>query len=79
MARGQNWTETERGHLEAHYRAISARDLRALIPNRTEQAIRNQAGRMDLKKCHERLRDMGRENVLRRWERVAFKDGEIQA
>lgn len=60
------WTETDKNHLQAHYGAIGA-DRMAELLGRTPAAIKEMAWRMDLKKCPERLREMGRENVNRRW------------
>ena len=67
MPGNKHWSEEEKGHIRSHYQGISNRDLRILLPTRTEQAIREQAMRMGERKCHDRLREMGRENVQRRY------------
>ncbi len=61
------WTHRERQSLAAFYPAISAKKLQEILPGRGEQAIRQEAHFLGLKKCHERLREQGRENVNRRW------------
>lgn len=63
----QRWSETEKQHVREHYEAIGARKLRELLPTRSEVSIMDMASRMGLRKCHDRLREMGRENVLVRW------------
>ena len=73
---GYRWNEREDAHLAEHYRAISARRLSELLPGRTEKAIRRHAEELNLKKCHERLREMGRENIDRRWRPEVFKTPE---
>lgn len=61
------WSAQEREHLKAFYPAISAQKLTELITDRSAQAIKQQAHRMDVRKCHERLREMGAENIQKRW------------
>lgn len=61
------WSESETANLAAHYPAINTERLRALLTTRTEQAIRTKAHHMGIHKMHERLRESGRENVLRRY------------
>jgi len=70
------WTEEEKANLTAHYPAISAKRLTELIHDRTAKAIKHQAGRMGIAKCHERRREAGRENVDVRWSSV-FKKPEM--
>lgn len=76
MGKTQRWNDGEKAHLAAHYPAISAHRLTELIPDRSAVAIRNQASRMGIPKCHERLREQGQENVLKRWERRVFRTPE---
>lgn len=70
MAGNKHWTETENEYLRAHYPAISAQRLREIIPDRTARAIRTHAQQLGIGKCHERLREMGAENIRKRWDRV---------
>jgi hypothetical protein len=80
MSSARRWSETERAHLAAFYPAISAQKLTEILPDRTPKAIKAQAIHLGIGKCHERLREMGRTNVRKRWDgRGAFRDGEIQA
>lgn len=67
MPRPERWTDAERQALSEHYHAVSNRDLTRLLSTRTEKAIERQALRLNVKKCHERLREMGRENIAPRW------------
>lgn len=67
MVGKHHWTKGERDALKQHYSAIPTSRLPALLQDRTSAAIRDQAHRMQLKKCEERIREMGRENVLKRW------------
>jgi hypothetical protein len=62
-----HWTEREKNVLKEHYAFISAERLREAMPGRSPRSIISQAYRMGVKKVHERLREVGRENVSRRW------------
>lgn len=73
MGKIQRWKDEEKAHLLAHYPAISAHRLTEIIPDRSAVAIRNQASRMGIPKCHERLREQGQENVGKRWEKRIFR------
>lgn len=74
------WTERDRELLKAHYPGIGNKRLSELFEGRTDASIRMAASRMDLKKCPDRLREMGRENINRRWSDPALKTPpEIQA
>lgn len=61
------WTESETAHLAAHYPAISAERLRALLPDRTAKAIKDKAVEMQIGKAQVRRQEAGRENVKKRW------------
>ena len=61
------WTESEKEQLKAHYHAISAERMSELL-DRSPAAIKEMAWRMDLKKCQERLAEVGRENIKGRWD-----------
>lgn len=61
------WNADERRSLSEHFSAIDSSRLQHLIEDRSVKAIRDQARRMGLTKCHERLRELGRENVEKRW------------
>lgn len=67
MGKINRWQDNEKAHLQAHYPAISAQRLTEILPDRTARAIRNQAYRMGIAKCHERLQEIGRERVNKRW------------
>lgn len=71
-----HWTKEELSALHAHYPAVSAQRLQGLLPDRTVKAIHDQARKMGVGKMHERLREMGRENVSVRY---VFKKTEISA
>lgn len=73
MPRGPIWTETEKQLLRDHYAAIQNARLREILPTRTERAIADMAKRIGYKKCHERLREMGAENIRCRPDRRAIE------
>jgi hypothetical protein len=62
MARGPLWTKQELETLRAHYPFISATRLPAALPGRSVRSITTTAYRQKLRKCHDRLKEMGREN-----------------
>lgn len=63
------WTDEEIGYLNQFYPFIPAAELAELFERRPPRAIAAKASRMGLQKCPERLREMGRDNVLIRWGR----------
>lgn len=76
MVRRQSWKPSEHQALAAWYPVISAKKLQQLLPERTPKAIRQEAFDLGLKKCHERLRELGRENVRKRWDKAVFRTPE---
>lgn len=65
------WTPEEVSHIKQFYPFISGAELANLFDGRhTERSLRDKAWRLGIKKCHDRLRQMGCENVGRRWARV---------
>lgn len=76
MANGPYWTEQEKYHLRQFYPAISAEKLRALIPNRSAREIIKKAQKMGVRKCLDRLKEMGAENISKRYEGRVFKTPE---
>ena len=66
---GKMWTDSERAQLREHYSCISATNLSKLL-NRSASAIEGRAFKDGLKKSHDRLREMGAENVRKRWDKV---------
>jgi hypothetical protein len=65
----RHWTEQEKRYVAQHYPAIGAKKLTELVSNRTEKAIFRMAQHIGVKKSHDRLREVGRENVGRRKDR----------
>ena len=65
MPAKSHWSDSERNALQAHYPAISSKKLSELLQDRSARAISHQAAKLGVKKCQERLREMGREN--NRW------------
>src|SRR5688572_11631742 len=63
------WTDNEKRLLSQHYHAIGARDLTKLLAGRNESAIFHMAQKIGVKKCHDRLRELGAENVRVRWDK----------
>lgn len=63
------WTEEEKKSVADHYRSVGTRDLQKLLAGRSEKAIFHMAERIGLKKSHERLRELGRENIRLRWDK----------
>ena len=59
----KHWTEEEKAVLKSHYANISARDLTKVLQGRSPGAVCDQAERLGLRKSHERLRELGSENV----------------
>ena len=66
---GKQWTEGERKQLAEHYSCISAKELTKLL-DRSACAIERRAFKDGLSKSHDRLREMGKENVLIRWNKA---------
>jgi hypothetical protein len=66
MAGNKHWTKSELATLKEHYRFINGHKLTEAYEGRTYSSIRSMARRMGLKKCHDRMREMGRENRLQR-------------
>jgi hypothetical protein len=60
------WSEMELDFLKQFYASIPAKKI-AFHLKRTPRSITCMAFRLGLKKSHERLREMGAENVDRRW------------
>lgn len=67
MPRGKYWQEEDTKQLQQFYGHIPNRRLPELFPGRTPLGIAEYARRLGLKKSPDRLREMGRENVNRRW------------
>jgi hypothetical protein len=63
MVGNKHWSESEIQQLQQHYEAIGNARLTELLSDRTEKAIRQQAHRLGVKKCTERLVQMGHENI----------------
>lgn len=70
MATKKRWSGDEKQQLAQFYSSVNCSRLPELLEGRSVRAIRDQAHAMGLKKSQERLREMGQENVGRRW---AFK------
>lgn len=69
MTSKPRWSQSEQQALAAHYPAISAKQLQEILPDRTAKAIITQASKLGVRKCHERLREMGAVNVSMRRDR----------
>lgn len=76
MANGPYWTDQEKSHLQAHYPYISAERMRQLIPNRSAREIIKKAQKMGVRKCLDRLKEMGAENISKRYEGRVFRTPE---
>ena len=76
MANGPYWTDQEKSHLATHYPYVSAERLRQLIPNRSAREIIKKAQKMGVRKCLDRLKEMGAENISKRYEGRVFKTPE---
>lgn len=61
------WTEMELDLLRQFYESIPAKELARKL-RRSARSVTCRAFRMGLKKSHERLREMGASNVMKRWE-----------
>jgi hypothetical protein len=64
-----HWTDSEKRDISTHYHAIGARDLSKLLVGRSESAIFHMAQKIGVRKSHDRLRELGAENVKRRWDK----------
>ncbi len=62
MPRGPFWSKREMDTLKAHYPFIPAKQMAQALQGRSVSAIMSMANREELKKCHDRLQEMGREN-----------------
>lgn len=67
------WSDEERGLLKEYWSALPIAKLHEAFPGRTKRAVIAQAALMGLKKSEERLREMGRENTAKRWEKEEQK------
>jgi hypothetical protein len=68
MPCNRHWTEDEKKILQQHYPTISSARLAEGFPGRSPGALIDMAQRLGLRKVHERLQEMGRENLGKRWE-----------
>lgn len=64
MPRGPFWTKREMETLRSHYPYIPAKKMTQALGGRSVSAIMSMANREALRKCHDRLQEMGRENRL---------------
>lgn len=71
MVGKKHWTPHEKQILKEHYAYIGNHELQEALMLRTTGAIRLQGSRMGLKKAHDRLREMGRENIALRADRTS--------
>jgi hypothetical protein len=67
MVGKRHWSEAEKARLSNFYGAVSNDRLRELFDDRSTIAIRNQANAMGLRKHPERIQEVARENVRKRW------------
>jgi hypothetical protein len=67
MVGNKHWNEEEKQALKQFYKAVPNGKLRELLATRSEIAIRNQAHQMGLHKSPQRISEMGRDNVEKRW------------
>jgi hypothetical protein len=63
------WSEDEKKTLARHYPAISYTKLSQAFPGRSPGAIMDMAHRLGVRKLHERMQEMGRQNMGSRWEK----------
>lgn len=70
MGKLPRWTDLEVQHLRDHYPGIDTERLRELLPNRSRMSIRSKACYMGIKKCPEKVAEIGRVNVMKRWDKV---------
>lgn len=68
MRTSKRWTDAERQKVRDHYSYIGTRELAKALPGRSPRSIMSAANRLGVKKCQDRLREMGRENVATRYE-----------
>ena len=68
MPYNRPWTDDEKKTLAAHYPAISSTKLTQVFPDRSPGALLDMAQRLGVRKVHERLQEMGRQNLGKRWE-----------
>ena len=61
MTAHKRWTDAEKKIAQEFYGTIGTKKLSEALPGRTPRQIYDLARRMDLKKSHDRLREMGRE------------------
>lgn len=67
MAGNKHWESKETDILKKHYAHVSNLDLSRALDGRSPRAILSQANRMGLAKHPERLREVGKENMAKRW------------
>ena len=71
------WSDDEKKILQQPYPAIDGDKLKKAFPGRSIGAIMDKAHRLGVKKAHERMQEMGRQNFGKRWERYrAMKAGQ---
>lgn len=67
MAGNKHWNDEEADIVRKHYAHVSNADLSRVLPGRSPRAILSHANRLGLQKHPERLREVGRENMEKRW------------
>ena len=67
MPRGPKWTPDELHTLERFYPHISAQRLTQAYTGRSAKALASMARKLDIRKTEERLVEMGREAMNKRW------------
>lgn len=55
----QNWTEQEKQIVREHYPNLDTKRLTEALPGRSSGAIHDMAGRLQVRKSPERLKEMG--------------------
>lgn len=67
VAGNKHWNSKEADIVRKHYPHVSNADLARALPGRSPRAILSHANRMGLLKHPERLREVGKENMAKRW------------
>ena len=61
------WGDEEKAVLREYWPKLSVEKIQEAFPGRTKRAVIAQAALMGLRKSEDRLKEMGRENISKRW------------
>ena len=70
MPRGPKWSREEQDTLKRFYPHLSAERLSQAYQGRSPKALTSKAMKLEIRKTPERLQEMGREAVSKRWEKA---------